>query len=182
MENLTIGRLLLKTAFSCMACDGDIDEREVKLIKSLSEENKIFGELDVDEELERLLAEINFDGNKFLREYFSELSTAVLSEKDELNIVEVAIETIKADDKIEYSEVKFFKVIRSKLKISNATILESHSDFAEYLEQDIISESYLAKLQFGFFDSEKSPNFQKNDILDSDLIKNIESEGDSSEL
>ena len=103
MENLTIGRLLLKTAFSCMACDGDIDEREVKLIKSLSEENKIFGELDVDEELERLLAEINFDGNKFLREYFSELSTAVLSEKDELNIVEVAIETIKADDKIEYS-------------------------------------------------------------------------------
>ena len=56
-----------------------------------------------------------------------------LSESEELKLVEVAIDTIKADDKVEYSEIKFFKVIKSKLKISDETILKYHPDFEEYL-------------------------------------------------
>ena len=34
-----------------------------------------------------------------------------LTDAHELAIVEVAIDTIKADEKVEYSEIKFFKVI-----------------------------------------------------------------------
>jgi hypothetical protein len=86
-----------------------------------------------------------------------------LSEQNELKLIEVAIETIKADEKIEYSEVKFFKVIRSNLKIKNDVILVVHPDFEEYLEQDIISESYLSKLQDDFFDT--------NTLLKFDIIK-----------
>ena len=48
-----------------------------------------------------------------------------MSEQNELKLIEVAIETIKADEKIEYSEVKFFKVIRSNLKIKNEVIIEN---------------------------------------------------------
>ena len=157
MEQIIFNKLLLKTAFSCMACDGDIDKREVVLIKTMHQEKKIFGEIDINQELENLLLEINRDGHKFLRSYFNELSSTELSEQDELKLIEVAIDTIKADDKIEYSEVKFFKVIRSKLKIKNEPILALHPDFEEYLEQDIISESYLRKLQDDFFDTQVLP-------------------------
>ena len=157
MEQISFNKLLLKTAFSCMACDGDIDKREVVLIKTMHQQNKIFGEIDINQELDNLLLEINRDGHKFLRSYFNDLSTTELSEQDELKLIEVAIDTIKADDKIEYSEVKFFKVIRSKLKIKNEPILALHPDFEEYLEQDIISESYLRKLQDDFFDTQVLP-------------------------
>ena len=93
-----------------------------------------------------------------------------MTEQDELKLIEVAIETIKADEKIEYSEVKFFKIIRSNLKIKNEVILNIHPDFEEYLEQDIISESYLKGLQDDFFDANSLPQFDiikpfNNDFL-----------------
>lgn len=159
MEQINFNKLLLKTAFSCMACDGDIDKREIILIKTMHQNKKTFGDVDINLELDNLLLEINRDGQQFLRSFFSALTTSSLTEKEELKLTEVAIETIKADEKIEYSEVKFFKVIRSNLKIKNEVILEIHPDFEEYLEQDIISESYLSRLQDDFFDTNTLPQF-----------------------
>ncbi len=173
MESINFNKLLLKTAFSCMACDGDIDKREVKLIKKLHKEKKTFGEVDINSELNTLLLAINKDGHQFLKNYFSELTNFELSEGDELKIIEVAIETIKADDKVEYSEIKFFKVIRSKLKIENEPILEKHPDFEDYLERDIISESYLSRLQEDFFDTHISNEFELFSKIDNSIAENI---------
>jgi len=160
-----------------MACDGDIDKREVKLIKQLQKERKTFGEIDINAELDTLLLAINKDGQQFLKDYFNELTTTELTEPNELKLIEVAIDTIKADDKVEYSEIKFFKVIRSKLKIDNEPILEKHPDFEDYLEQDIITDSYLSRLQDDFFDTHISNEFEliseiDDDILDSTKDKN----------
>lgn len=174
MEQKNLNNLLLRTAFSCMACDGNIDKREVVLIKTMHQEKKIFGEIDVNQELDNLLLEINRDGHKFLRSYFNELTSTELSVQDELKLIEVAIDTIKADDKVEYNEVKFFKVIRSKLKIDNEPILAIHPDFEEYLEQDIISDSYLARLQDDFFDTHTLPEFELITAIDSDILKNFD--------
>lgn len=176
METINFNRLLLKTAFSCMACDGDIDKREVKLIKKLHKEYYTFGEIDIKAEMDNLLLAINKNGNQFLRDYFKELNSANLSEANELELIEVAIETIKADEKVEYSEIKFFKVIRSKLKIKNESILEKHPDFEEYLEQDIISESYLSRLTDDFFDTQVLPEFELITDIDESLLKNLSEE------
>jgi uncharacterized tellurite resistance protein B-like protein len=153
-----------------MACDGDIDKRELVLIKKIHQDTKIFGEIDINQELENLLLEINRDGHKFLKSYFNELTSTKLSEQDELKLIEVAIDTINADDKVEYSEVKFFKVIRSKLKIDDNTILSLHPDYEEYLEKDILSESYLARLQNDFFESTKLPEFELTSLIDNNKI------------
>ena len=157
-----------------MACDGDIDKREVVFIKTMHHEKKIFGEIDINQELDNLLLEINRDGHKFLRCYFNELTSNELSEQDELKLIEVAIDIIKADNKVEYSEVKFFKIIRSKLKIDNDQILAKHPDFEDYLEQDIISESYLARLQDDFFDTHTLPEFDLINSIDDDILKNLD--------
>ncbi|MBR9917484.1 hypothetical protein GYB29_07350 [bacterium] len=173
METLHFNKLLLKTAFSCMACDGDIDKREVKLIKQLQKERKTFGEIDINAELDTLLLAINKDGQQFLKDYFNELTTTELTEANELKLIEVAIDTIKADDKVEYSEIKFFKVIRSKLKIDNEPILEKHPDFEDYLEQDIITASYLSRLQDDFFDTHISNEFELISEIDDDIFDNV---------
>lgn len=171
METINFDQLLLKTAFSCMACDGDIDKREIKLIKRLHKEKKTFGEIDINAEMDNLLLAINRDGHQFLKDYFNELTTSELTEANELRLIEVSIDTIKADDKVEYSEIKFFKVIRSKLKIGNEPILDKHPDFEDYLEQDIISESYLSRLQEDFFDTHISSKFDLITKIDDDILK-----------
>ncbi len=153
METLELNKLLLKTAFCCMACDGDIDKREIKIINKLQKEKKIFGEIDIKTELNTFLKLINKDSKGFLDNYFVELVTLGLTTSDELKLVEVAITIIKADENIEYSEIKFFKVIYSKLKIENECILEKHPDFEEYLEKDIIIDNtYLLKFQQNFLE------------------------------
>ncbi|MBQ4915292.1 hypothetical protein J8L85_12640 [Maribacter sp. MMG018] len=173
METLHFNKLLLKTAFSCMACDGDIDKREVKLIKQLQKERKTFGEIDINTELDTLLIAINKDGHQFMRDYFDELTTSELTEADELNLIEVAIDTIKADEKVEYSEIKFFKVIRSKLKIDNEAILKKYPDFEDYLEQDIITDFYLSRLQDDFFDTHVSSKFELISKIDGDILNSL---------
>ena len=173
METLHFNKLLLKTAFSCMACDGDIDKREVKLIKQLQKERKTFGEIDINTELDTLLLAINKDGLQFLKGYFNELTNTELTEANELKLIEVAIDTIKADKKVEYSEIKFFKVIRSKLKIANEPILEKHPDFEDYLEQDIITDSYLSRLQEDFFDTHIANEFELISEIDDDIFDNV---------
>jgi len=169
MKNISFNHLLLKTAFSCMACDGDIDIREVELIKALHNRKRLFGDIDINAELDNLTTEINKDGSAFLKQYFSELTLKELSEQDELKIIEAAIETIVADEKVEYSEIKFFKVIRSNLKISNNAILDVHPEFEEYLEEDIISESYLSQLQDDYLANHKMPVFQIISSLNDNL-------------
>lgn len=178
MEALQFNKLLLKTAFSCMACDGDIDKREIKLIKRLHKEKKTFGDLDVNAEMDNLLITINKDGHQFMIDYFDELTSSELSEVNELNLIEVAIDTIKADEKVEYSEIKFFKVIRSKLKIDNDPILKKHPDFEDYLEQDIITDSYLSRLQDDFFDTHISNEFELISEIDDDILDNLKEDNE----
>lgn len=154
MENNELSSFLLKTAFACMACDGDIDQKEVELLKSLQSEQQLFGEIDIETHLKLFLNQINESSNAFIRGYFDQLNELSLSEELELKVIDVAISAIKADDKIEYSEIKFFKVIRSKLKIQTSKILEVRPDIEDYLEQDILSSAYLAQIQNDFFQTQ----------------------------
>lgn len=161
METTAFNKLMLKTAFSCMACDGDIDKRELSLIKELHRKQNLFGDIEIDYELDNLLVAINHDGQQFLRQYFTELTTSNMNMTEEERLLEMAISVIKADDDVTFSEVKFFKVIRSKLNVKNEAILKKHPDFEEYLEEDIMGFSYIASMLDDFFDTHPIPIFKE---------------------
>jgi len=163
MAQLAFNELLLQTAFSCMASDGDIDQSEVKRIKALEQDKKLFGFENIENELNRLVQEINKKGHAFLREYLHQLSQASLTEEQEIEIVRTSVKIIKADNDEKYSEIKFFKIIRSKLSVSDEKLIEALPEFEnleeDYLQQDIISESYLEKLKADYFDKHDIPEF-----------------------
>ena len=60
------------------------------------------------------------------------------------------------------------QLIKEKI-INNEAILDIHPDFEEYLEQDIISDSYLSRLQDDFFDTHILPQFDIIKPFNSDL-------------
>ena len=129
--------LYLKTAFCCMACDGEIAAEEVELIKTRIAPSPLLAGLDVEKRLNLYIDEINRQGGFFLQEYLGDLSKAQLSPEEQLELVDVAIMTIEADNRIEYAEVKFFKKIRSRLSISDEQILRKHPDKEDFLLPDI---------------------------------------------
>lgn len=156
--------LFLRTAFACMSCDGEIASEEVELIKQMSKEKQLFGEIDIDKELDELVREINLKGKGFLKQYLVNLAEESLTEEQELKVADVAVQTIRADNRIEYSEIKFFKVLRSNLKIvSDETLLEKIDGIDEnYLAQDIQAD-YL-QMYDDYFNTIELPKFEMKTI------------------
>ena len=136
--------LYLKTVFCCMACDGDIAPEEIEVVKNFCSEDVVFNGLDAETYLNSWIPEINENGSSFFQSYLKEVSSISLSEREQLTLVDLAIRTIEADNRIEYSEIKFFKKIRACLSVSDETILKEHPDKEEFLLPDIkVSEKPL---------------------------------------
>lgn len=133
----TKNELFLRTVFACMACDGEIATEEIALVKQFTEQSSLFSTIDVENKLNDYVAQINKQGRGFLSAYLNDVSSAELNEQEEIEIVKIAIQTIEADEKIEYSEVSFFKKIRQRLNISDETILSEIPDKEDYLLPDI---------------------------------------------
>lgn len=152
MEN-NFEKLLLQTSFACMACDGEIAHEEVEAIKAFAEEKRAFGNLDIETELQMLVEEINKKGKTFLKQYLLMVADSSLSVEQECAVLQIALDTIKSDNDIRYSEVKFFKVLRSNLKnITDKEILERVDGIDEsYLAQDI-KRSYMEMYE-SYFDN-----------------------------
>ena len=133
---MDIHELYLLTAFACMACDGEIAKEEIELIKSFAASFNLFSTINVENKLNEYVSNINDKGNAFLNEYLTLLKNANLSSTEQLNIIEIAIKMIEADNIIQYSEIAFFKKIRAKLSISDAEILKVWSVLEDYLLPD----------------------------------------------
>lgn len=129
--------LYLKTIFCCMACDGDIANEEVALVHDITSKQDVFDGMDVNAVINGYVASINANGALFLKQYLKELSSQELSNEEQKKIVDFALQTIFADNRIEYSEVKFFKKIRSRLSITDEEILANHPDVEDFLLPDI---------------------------------------------
>jgi len=159
METITFDNLLLKTAFCCMASDGNIDQRCVIWVKSMCENSELFKNFNFQAEINQLVTKLNTNGKAFIQQYFDLLKTADLSEQEELTLIDFAIQTINADEVVEYSEIKFFKNIRHRLKISDENILAKFPDLEQYLEEDIITDSFLDKITSQYFETTELPQF-----------------------
>ncbi len=134
---MTKEELYLKTIFCCIACDGDIAEEEIDLVRKICANDSRFNNINPEKCVNNWISEINQNGGKFLQSYLKEINTTELNEQEQLLLVSFAIKAIEADNRIEYAEVKFFKKTRSKLTISDDAILAEHPDKEDFLLPDI---------------------------------------------
>lgn len=172
MGTISFDRLLLQTAFCCMACDGNIDKKEVALIKKLCEKSPVFRNFDFKKEINALVGRINANGKDFFNYYFGLLKNSNLTNEEELTLIEFAVETIKADELIEYSEIKFFKAIRHNLKLSDEKILAKHDDIEFWLEDDISTESNIDKVINQYLEVANLPQFELITSNDIEMLQN----------
>lgn len=130
-------QIYLKTVFCCMACDGEIAPEEVQLATSIWADSGEGGGNEISATLGAWAAEIRTLGKQFLENYLRELAAAELSDEEQMRVVDLAFKTIEADKNIAYAEVKFFKKIRSRLKLSDEAILEKYPDKEDFLLPDL---------------------------------------------
>lgn len=124
MKNKEFKKILFKGAFSVMACDGEVAEAEVSEMKEMMSNAPYFDGLEHDAELKTAFEDIKVNGTKSIESFFQLLKSSQLSEKQELQLVEVLIRMINADGKVEDSELHFMHKIRSSLtQLSDINII-----------------------------------------------------------
>jgi uncharacterized tellurite resistance protein B-like protein len=116
MKNIEFRKILFKGAFSVMACDGEVAESEVAEMKEMLGNSPYFDGLDHEVELKLAFADIKQNGLKSIQTFFQTLETSDFSERQELQMVEVLIRMVQADNKVDDNELIFMHNIKSRLK------------------------------------------------------------------
>lgn len=161
-EHLLFDKLLIKTAFCCMSSDRHIDKRELEIIKLMCEKLPLLQNIDFNVEIPKLISELSVKGKNFIVEYFDLIDKANLTEEQKLILADFAIQVIKGDDKIEYSEIKFFKNIRRRLRLNEETqksLLQKFPDIESFFEDDISTENSITHITNQYLDLFELPNF-----------------------
>ena len=165
--NKNFDELLLKTAFCCMASDGEIAQEEIDTIQKLCQREEILKRMDFQNEIKRFVEEINKQGMQFIKNYLDELEKTLLTEQENINLLNIVFEVIFADGKVEYSEVKFFRNIRIRLSISDEAIEKNFAntpDLDIFLAKDIVDNLSVEKVTQQYFSSIEIPQFNLEDF------------------
>jgi len=151
MKTIDFQSFLLKSAIAVMACDGSIDNEEITEIKEMVSNEIYFMGFDYEKPFETNLNYIKSNGKKAINEYLSELSSLSLNDKQELRLIEVLIRTIESDNKVENNEIKFLQLVKSKLSVSEETIISQFPKQMNYLidfNNYGLSEEFTEEIEF----------------------------------
>ncbi|MEP2026133.1 MAG: TerB family tellurite resistance protein [Reichenbachiella sp.] len=160
-------KLLIKTVFSFMTCDGHIAPKEVEFLKQLAKEKVDLSGIDLDAELKMLIELINLKGLDFFDDYFKKLNNSTLNEEQEMLLLESAIQTITADDKVKREEINFLKILRTALKSPDQKILDKFPKIGKnFIHKDAFTDIYIKELYSNYFKENTLPMFDLSQVKD----------------
>jgi uncharacterized tellurite resistance protein B-like protein len=120
IDKVDFQKVLFRSAMCVMACDGEIHDSEIKEMEIISQKTPYFDKLDYLEEIQQIIRAFSNDKKKVVAEYFSKLGEIVLSPVQKLQILEIVMRIIHADNRIDSNEIKFLQIVKSKLAVPDA--------------------------------------------------------------
>ena len=167
MDKNKFKKILFKVAFCAMACDGDIDDREVEELKIMDKKTSYFADIDLSDELNLLIDDFKNKGVKVIEELFELLRSTKLNPIQELIVLEVALRIINADEKIDENEIKFVNFLRSKLELHDEIINERFGKLDILYTNEYSKTITTRKAENEFTDGLKLP--EMSDLIQVDL-------------
>jgi tellurite resistance protein len=122
MELSKFKGLLLKVAVCAIACDDDIDDREIKALHEIERNSPYFSTLDLSETLDKSLEACSNDLHTFKKNVFDLLKANALNVVQELTILEISLRIIAADGVEEEKEKTFVNDLRIHLGLDDFLI------------------------------------------------------------
>lgn len=158
MELSKFKEVLLKVAVCAIACDGDIDDREIEVLHKIEKESPYFSALDLSEILEKSLESCSKDLNTFKNNVLDILKSNTLNIVQELSVLEISLRIIAADEIEEDSEREFINDLRVHLDLDDFLIEQRFGDIP-YLKPK--KSEFKSKSSNDFKTIEKSSKLKK---------------------
>ncbi len=166
-EKSEFQRFLFRIAFCVMACDGHIDDREIKEIRNMNKSAAYFQGVDLSDELDKLLDGLKTKGRHIVDELFAKLDQFDISTVQELLILEVAFRMAAADKTHDENEIKFLRYLRSKLNVHDEIIRDRFGTIDYLFDTDYSHDVIKQKTLEEMIDSLSMPEF--NDLVKIDF-------------
>jgi len=151
MRTQEFQQFLLRSAVIAMACDGNISSTEIEEIKKMVRTEIYFLGYDFEEPLSQNLDLIKTYGITAINQYLSEVSAVNLTDKQALILIEVLLRTIEADGKVEQREIKFVRVVKSNIGISDEALITKFPSRINYLmdfHNSDLNENFTDEIKF----------------------------------
>lgn len=145
MKNNDFKSFLFRTAVAAMACDGDIADSEVKLLKELVDKEINFIGFEYENMLLNYVQEIKSNGKKSINNFLQDIKDLNFNGTQKLKLVEICLEIIHADGNIESGELNFLHLVILNLNVGLESLIV---EFPQYVE--LILNSDNSNLQSGF--------------------------------
>lgn len=169
IDTVDFQKVLFRSAMCVMACDGKIHDSEIKEMEIISQKTPYFDKLDYQEEIQQIIRAFSKDKKKVVEEYFFKLGEIVLSPVQKLQILEIVMRIIHADNRNDTNEIKFLKIVKSKLAVPDEIFFKrfrevSYLKGSDETEKVNLEQDYLVKeMNLPDFSRIKS-KFLKDDI------------------
>ena len=128
MENTEFKELLLNIAVLAIACDGDVDDREIEALHRIEKDSPYFSAIDLSKNLENALQDCAADLEAFQKKIFDILSSNSLNIVQELTALEISLRIIAADEIEEEKEKAFVNDLRTHLELDDFLIEQRFGD------------------------------------------------------
>jgi len=141
MESTKFKKLLFEVACCAVACDYDIDEREVRELQYIDKSTTYFKDIDLSEQLDNFLADLKGNEAETIDALIEKISDASMTPVQELLVMEIVLRLIYADLKIDEKEIDFLKSIRLALSISDEVITDRFGKIDMLIKDQKIAKS-----------------------------------------
>ncbi|MCP4612965.1 MAG: TerB family tellurite resistance protein [Planctomycetes bacterium] len=172
MDSTKFKKILFEVACCAVACDYDIDEREIRELRNIDKSTTYFKDIDLSKQLDNFLD--NFKGNEVetINELVEKIKKAPMSPVEELLVMEITLRLIYSDLRIDEKEIDFLKSIRLALSISDEIITDRFGKIDTLIKEQKIVKPVAEKIiEKHGFDSADLENLE-NIYIENDEKKN----------
>lgn len=124
MDSTQFKKLLFEVACCAVACDYDIDEREIRELQYIDKSTTYFKDIDLSIQLDNFLADLKGNEAETIDALLEKIGNASMTPVQELLVMEIVLRLIYADLKIDEREIDYLKSIRLALSISDEVITD----------------------------------------------------------
>ena len=157
MNRTDYQRTLFETAMLVMACDGEIHPSEIQEMELAFEKSLLFKNLNFHEELGRITADFDQNKKQVVMSYFEKVASAELDPAQKLQILEIILRIMYADNRVEPNEIRFLKLVKSRLGVMDEIFFKRFGE-VDFLPSSHTSEKITDSAR-AFVDEVELPDF-----------------------
>ncbi len=132
MKNISYKNVLLETAVVAIACDGDIDDREIQALKNIEKDSPYFSSEDLSKFLDSALKKAISNIDEFKKSVLNKIKSQNFNLVEQLTLVEISLRIISADEVVVDAEKQFMIELRKCLPVSDLILYQRFGQI-EYL-------------------------------------------------